>query len=162
MNYLIGARHVTPRLHTAGSGPAFKGKENTFKRPVGGQRGTLSHHYTCYHCLRVPLSWDDRSVSTKNREEKSIRPSSLWAHTTHWRFPCGACARMHVSWIDAIVPQLCMWLHSRWRFGESWQMDGSTILLTACLNDSLSSHSVSAAQARVLSKISLCTRYLAE
>jgi hypothetical protein len=27
VNYLIGARHVMPRLHTAGFGSAFKGKE---------------------------------------------------------------------------------------------------------------------------------------
>ena len=87
---------------------------------------TLPHRYTCHHCLRLPLTWEDRSVSTKNREEKSIRPSSLSAHTTHWRFPCGACARMHVSWDDATVPQVRIWLHSCWRFGESWQMDGNT------------------------------------
>lgn len=29
-------------------------------------------------------------------------------------------------WVDATDPYLCMWLHSSWRFAESWQMDGRT------------------------------------
>lgn len=56
------------------------------------------------------------------------------------------CEDARFPWVDATVPQLCMWLHSRWRFGESWQMDGSTVLFTACLDGSLSSHSVSAGE----------------
>lgn len=60
----------------------------------------------------------------------------------------------------ATVPQLCMWLHSRWRFGESWQMDGSTtssppVLMILC-------PLILSAQARWLSKIFHHTRYLAE
>ncbi|KAH0238239.1 hypothetical protein KCV06_g51, partial [Aureobasidium melanogenum] len=69
---LLGFRQATSMsLHgytLQGRGLLLKARK-TPRGPVGGQKGTLPHHYTCYRCLRVPLTWEDRSVSTKNRGE---------------------------------------------------------------------------------------------
>lgn len=64
---MIGARHVIPRLHTAGYGPAFKGKERRThpKSQSEGREGLcpiIIHATTTFACRSLGK---DRSVSLR-------------------------------------------------------------------------------------------------
>jgi hypothetical protein len=96
---LTTARHVIPRLHTAGYGLLLKARKEGIlpKSQSEGKEGLwpiIIHATATFACRSLGRG---RSVSAKNRGEESIGPNSISAHTIQWRFPCGACARMHVS-----------------------------------------------------------------
>ena len=59
VDYLIGARHVIPRLHTAGFGPASKGKERRAhpKSQSEGREGLWPIIIHATATFREPLTW---------------------------------------------------------------------------------------------------------